>query len=133
MAHILVVDDDRAIVGMLAKLLSRAGHRVTVSESGRDALKKLGIEPDDPSADLPELLLLDIMMPDVDGYSVGAKIRDQERTRGIPIVVVSALRDLSPTFNSTVKVEGVLTKPFSPEDLLALVAKTLAARAQHKD
>ncbi|MCX5794265.1 MAG: response regulator [Elusimicrobia bacterium] len=133
MAHIMVVDDDRGIVSLIKTLLNKAGHRVTTSGSGQDALKKLGMEPDAPSAELPDLLLLDIMMPEVDGYKVGTVIRERERTRGIPIVVVSALRDLSPIFNATVKVEGFLTKPFAPEDLLALVAKILAAKDARKD
>jgi CheY-like chemotaxis protein len=132
MAHILIADDDSTIVDLMAAILGRVGHRITKASSGLDTLRKLGLEPDDPTAELPDLILLDIMMPKSDGYTVGTVIRTRERTREIPIMVVSALREMSRLFDATVKVEGFLTKPFSPEDLLSTVAKILSAKAPAK-
>jgi two-component system, OmpR family, alkaline phosphatase synthesis response regulator PhoP len=127
MAHILIADDDPAIVDLMTTILSKAGHRVTRSDSGLDTLRKLGLEPENPSAELPDLILLDIMMPKSDGYTVGTVIRNRERTRRIPILIVSALREMSRLFDATVKIEGFLTKPFSPDELLGTVAKILAS------
>jgi len=132
MAHILIADDDHATVELMEIILTRADHRITKCGSGRETLKTLGLEPEDPSADLPDLILLDIMMPKTDGYTIGTMIRNHERTRHIPIMIVSALREMSRLFDATVKVEGFLTKPFSPEDLLGTVAKILAAKAPAK-
>ena len=127
MAHILIADDEPSIVTLMSEILTHAGHRVSTSYSGLDTLKKLGLEPENPAVELPDLVILDIMMPHSDGYTVGTVIRNRERTRHIPILVVSALREMSRLFDATVKVEGFLTKPFTPEDLLGNVAKILAA------
>jgi CheY-like chemotaxis protein len=68
---------------------------------------------------------MDIMMPKADGYTVGAAIRNNLRTRSIPILVVSGLQEMSQLFTATVQVEGFLAKPFEPEALIATVAKIL--------
>ncbi len=128
MAQIMVSDDDAGILALMATILTKAGHKVTTCASGLETIKKLGLQPDDASAELPDLLVLDIMMPKSDGYTVGTVIRNNPRTRGIPILVVSALREMSRLFTATVQVDGFLTKPFAPEDLIGNVAKILAKR-----
>ncbi|MDD5655884.1 MAG: response regulator, partial [Elusimicrobia bacterium] len=119
-------DDDFGVVDLMATILAKAGHRVSTSASGLETLQKLGLQPDDPAAKLPDLLVLDIMMPKSDGYTVGTVIRNNPRTRALPIVVVSALREMSRLFTATVQVEGFITKPFSPEDLISTIAKVLS-------
>jgi len=126
MANILVVDDDPVLVDLMATIVTKAGHRVVTAYSGMEALRKLGLEPEDPEAALLDLVILDIMMPRSDGYTVGTVIRTRERTRDIPILVVSVLERTSPLFNAAVHVEGFLNKPFSPDELLANIAKILA-------
>lgn len=128
MARILISEDDENVLKVTAKILSKAGHKVSTCTSGLEALRQLGLEPADASVELPDLIILDIMMPKMDGYAVGTVIRSVARTRAIPILVVSALREMSPLFTATVQVNGFLTKPFSPEDLLAEVAKILGQR-----
>ena len=125
MAHILIADDDPSVLKLMATILTKAGHTVTASSSGFDTLKRLGIRPDDASVEPPDLIILDIMMPKCDGYTAGKLIRDHPRTRAIPILAVSALRELSRLFTTTVEVQGFLNKPFSPEELVACVAKIL--------
>ena len=122
MAHILISDDDAGILKLMATILSKAGHEVVTCSSGLETLKKLGVQPEDPSVELPDLLILDIMMPKSDGYTVGTVIRNHLRTRGLPILVVSALREMSRLFTATVQVDGFLSKPFSPEELIAEAA-----------
>lgn len=128
MAQIMVSDDDASVLKLMATILTKAGHKVVTCTSGLETLKKLGIQPDDPAQELPDLLVLDIMMPKSDGYTVGTVIRNNPRTRGIPILVVSALREMSRLFTATVQVDGFLTKPFAPEDLIGNVAKILDKR-----
>ena len=128
MAEVLVVDDDADVRKMMAAILDKAGHKVSTCASGQETLKELGIQPNDASVELPDLLVLDIMMPKSDGYTVGTAIRNNPRTRGIPILVISALHEMSRLFTATVQVEGFLTKPFSPEDLIVNLAKILDKR-----
>ena len=128
MARLLISDDDPNILKMMSAVLSQAGHTVATCSSGIETLKKLGIQPEDPNIELPDLLILDIMMPKSDGYTVGTVIRNNPRTRGIPILVVSALREMSRLFTATVQVDGFLTKPFDPADLISSIAKILERR-----
>jgi CheY-like chemotaxis protein len=125
MAEILVVDDNADILALMADILNNAGHKATVCASGPEAIRLLGIEPDDASLKLPDLLVTDIMMPGTDGYTVSAAVRNNPRTRSIPILVVSALHGLSrPVMDN----DGFLAKPFTPEDLIGRVAKILNRR-----
>ena len=133
MAHIMVSDDDASVLKLMAAVLTKAGHQVVTCASGQETLKKLGIRPlgiqrDDPALELPDLLILDIMMPESDGYTAATIIRHNPHTQGIPILVVSALRELSRLFTVTVQVDGFLTKPFAPENLLGKVANILEKR-----
>lgn len=128
MPRILLADDDAHILKLMAMVLTKAGHTTTACSSGGDALRKLGVQPDDGSLALPDLVVLDVMMPQMDGYSVASFMRITPRTRAIPILMVSALREVSRLFANTVEVDGFLTKPFAPEDLIGSVAKILAKR-----
>jgi CheY-like chemotaxis protein len=125
MAHILIADDDAAVLKLLATILAKEGHTVTACSSGIDCLKKLGIKSSDAGMDIPDLIILDIMMPKVDGYSVGQGIRNDPRTRRVPILIISALREMSRLFTATVEVQGFIHKPFSPEELIAEVGRIL--------
>ena len=116
---ILVVDDEERIRSLLKAYLTQEGFRVVTAANGREALSVAGRER-------PDLIILDIMMPRLDGYMVGKLTKDHPRTRGIPILVISALREVSRLFTATVQVDGFLNKPFAPEELLAFVAKILA-------
>jgi twitching motility two-component system response regulator PilH len=129
MAYLLVVDDDLSVLKLIAAILAQAGHTITACSSGSDCLKNLGIKPADSAIEPPDLIVLDIMMPKMDGYLVANLIRDHLRTRAIPILVVSALKEMSRLFTATVKVEGFLSKPFSPDDLIACVTKILKQHA----
>ena len=109
----------------MSLMLTKAGHEVCASSSNADILKSMGIRPEDPSAELPDLVVLDVMTPKVDGYSAARVIRDHLRTRAVPILIVSGLQEIDRLFCATVKIQGFLRKPFRPTELLALVAKVL--------
>ncbi|MCX5794388.1 MAG: response regulator [Elusimicrobia bacterium] len=128
MAKILVCEDDAAVLKFETSILAKAGHKVVACASGLETLKELGIQPDDPSAELPDLIVLDIMMPRIDGYAVATIMRNSARTRAIPILVVSALSDLRTSFSDTESVDGFMTKPFTKEGLIDNVAKLLDPR-----
>lgn len=113
---ILVVDDEEAITSALTVLFEQAGYRVLVAHSGAEGLALL--------AERPDLIVLDIMMPGVDGYEVARRVRG--RAEYVPIVMLTA-KD-----QSWEKVTGLergadvyLTKPFAPGELLAQVRALL--------
>jgi len=125
MAHILIADDDAHLVELMATILAEDGHSISTSVSGAETLMKLGIKPEDAGVELPDLILLDIIMPQLDGYTLGTVIRNNPRTRVVPILVVSALQEMMRLFTATVQVDGFLAKPFTPEGLVGKVAEIL--------
>ena len=112
MAGVLVIDDDEAIRTLLVELLASEGHRVDAAV-GEAALVLASERP-------PDLIFLDLMMPDLDGFAVIQRLRADIRTRGVPVVIMSAshlLRQHQPEL----AVDGILPKPFDLMDVLAWV------------
>jgi DNA-binding response OmpR family regulator len=119
-ATILVVDDEPDVCEVLRLLLAKAGHAVRVVSSGMDCLVQAQREP-------PDLILLDIMMPEMDGWETLKLLRLDETTRGIPVVIVSAR--VEPKDKIRGLQEGAVdyvTKPFRALE----VADTVAAALQ---
>ncbi|MCB9077942.1 MAG: hybrid sensor histidine kinase/response regulator [Anaerolineaceae bacterium] len=125
-ANILVVDDTKANLRLLAEILSQRGYQVRPATNGSRALAAAQADP-------PDLILLDIMMPDMDGYAVCEQLKAAEPTRNIPIIFLSALNevlDKVKAFSSG----GVdyITKPFQVEEVLARVETHLTLRQMQK-
>jgi len=87
--NILIVDDAIANLRLLINILSEGGYQVRPTSSGRHALSTALAKP-------PDLILLDIKMPDMDGYKVCKYLKADERTRNIPIIFISALNEIVP-------------------------------------
>ncbi len=104
---------------LLRLMLVRAGFNVSEASNGRDALVKV-------KKNRPDVVLLDVMMPDMDGFTVCATIRGQEDTAELPIIMLSAKTDLD-SINKGLQVGATkyLTKPISPEDLTQHVRDAL--------
>ena len=126
-AHILVVDDVEKNVRLLADVLAAKGYRTTRALSGAAALEAIGAEP-------PDLVLLDVMMPGLDGYAVCRAIRADARTAVLPVVLVTAL---DPTQERVKGLEAgaddFLTKPVNQAELLARVRSLLRIKAYHDE
>lgn len=112
---VLVVDDDPAILDMIAELLGYEGYDVVTSSEGSAALEIANLHA-------PALILLDLMMPKMSGWQVIAALRAAPQTRAIPVVLLSARRDLATTA-SELGVETFLEKPFELDDLLKVVER----------
>ena len=110
--RILLVDDELSITSALSLLFERSGYEVIVAGNGRTALQRLN--------DNPDLVVLDIMMPGMDGFEVARRIR--ERPSYIPILMLTA-RDtsLDKVTGLELGADAYLTKPFAPSELLAQV------------
>ncbi len=116
-ACILVVDDDKDIVGAIAKLLELEGYSVIKAYDGMEALDKLA------SNSSINLILIDIMMPKLDGLSAMMKIRT---TRNIPIIVLSAKsEDTDKVLGLSMGADDYITKPYNPIELVARVKSNL--------
>jgi two-component system sensor histidine kinase/response regulator len=117
--HLLVVDDDPANREVLCRRLKRQGHDVQTASSGLDALRILG------EADF-DLVLLDIMMPEMDGYEVLGRIKSDRRLENIPVIMISALNEMQSVVRCIeAGAEDYLTKPFNPTLLKARIGACL--------
>ena len=81
MARILVVDDERDVAIMLKFMLEKAGHQVSLAHDGGEALAVLGLDPVDDAKETPDVMILDVMMPVLDGFAVCAKMFENARTQ----------------------------------------------------
>ncbi|MBT4266478.1 MAG: sigma-54-dependent Fis family transcriptional regulator [Deltaproteobacteria bacterium] len=114
-ADILIVDDIAENLEVLAKILTHEGYKVRPTSSGEFALSAI-------KNSLPDLILLDIKMPGMDGYTVCKKLKASERTEEIPVIFISALSDVNDIIHGF-KVGAVdyISKPFQYEEVLARV------------
>src|SRR3989440_3378007 len=122
-ANILVVEDEPAIQELIAVNLQHAGHHVIRT---RDAEGALGIVRNA----LPDLLLIDWMLPGMSGLSLARALRQQERTREIPIIMLTARSaENDKIAGLEAGADDYLAKPFSPRELLARIKAVLRRRA----
>lgn len=124
---ILVVDDSTVNVQVLTRILDGSGHRILVATNGRSAL-------DIAQRTHPDLILLDVMMPDMDGFEVCRRIKAGVRTRDIVVIFLSALGEVAD------KVAGLhlgavdyITKPIQAEEVLARVSNHLAVQRLERE
>jgi diguanylate cyclase (GGDEF)-like protein len=123
---IVIVDDMPDNLHLLTDILKSHGYKVRPVSSGAQALETIHKEP-------PELILLDIMMPDMDGFEVCRSLKADEGTKEIPIIFLSALNEVFDKIKAF-KAGGIdfITKPFQVEEVLARVRTHLTIQAQQK-
>lgn len=116
---VLVIEDDPDMAGLIRSTLSDAGYNVFTSFSGEDGLEKARLFK-------PDLILLDIMLPRMDGIEVCRALVTGQETARIPIVMVTVKTELSTKLSSYIAgARRYITKPFSPDDLLNTVRVSL--------
>lgn len=124
MAKILVIDDDEAINELIKVNLEISGFKVVCALDGNKgfALAK---------QEMPDLIVLDVMMPEVDGYTVAKRIRENSATRDIPIIMLTALNMLQNKIQGfNIGIDDYLVKPFETEELIARI-KALLKRSNN--
>ena len=124
--NILIVDDTPANLRLLADILAKQGHEIRPATNGNHALLAARTEP-------PDLILLDIRMPGMSGYDVCSELKDDPRTRNIPVIFISALDDVADKIKGF-SLGGVdyITKPFQTEEVLARVKTHLTLQHLYK-
>jgi CheY-like chemotaxis protein len=125
-ARILMVDDDHLIRQMTRDLLEIGGHFVKEALDGADALRQA-------APFHPDVILLDLMLPDMDGYAVCRTLKVDPATRAIPVIFLTASNAIDVTRRAAAaEVAACLTKPFALNALLAVVATTLEAAVREE-
>jgi DNA-binding response OmpR family regulator len=115
MERVLIVDDDPDIQRLVSYNLSQAGFQVLSASTGRTALDSVQKQP-------PDLIILDIMMPDVDGMEVCRTLRQRENSRRIPIIMLTArAEEVDRVVGFELGADDYVSKPFSPRELVLRV------------
>ena len=114
----LIVEDDEDQRTLLKRILQSRGHEVVACGAAEEGLSAY-------QRDLFPLVILDVMLPGIDGYSLQIKISQDDQTKNIPIIVMTALEPSRPLFKKFPQVVGFLTKPFGTDELLTEVGKVL--------
>jgi len=124
---ILVVDDEPSIVSLLKGRLEASQYEVITAKDGQEAIEKTGQEK-------PDLIILDIMLPKIDGYMVASMLKSDEKTRDIPIVMLTA-RNLAQDIKAGMESGAVsyVQKPFNSDVLLGMIPMLINQKKKEKE
>ena len=121
---ILCIEDEPEMIDLMRLILGRRGFSVKGAAGGIEGLRMI-------RAERPDLVLLDLMMPDMDGWEVYQQMKAEENTKNIPVIVVTAkAQSIDKVLGLHIaKVDDYLAKPFSPQDLLSSVERVLKSKS----
>jgi putative two-component system response regulator len=115
-SRVLVVDDDETVSSLFARILSREGYTVETAANVESARRLLERQP-------PDVILLDVVLPDAGGFSICKQLKDDASTRLIPVILVTGLSDPESRINGRrAGADDYLTKPVDPQELIARVS-----------
>lgn len=121
--HVLVCDDDDLLLELLRFRLSAKGYEVRIARNGREAIESANAEP-------PDAIVLDAMMPVIDGFEVLRQIREAPHMRHLPIIMLTARKGEKDIVEALkLGASDYLAKPFIPEELSARLTRLLAKAA----
>ncbi len=124
--RIVIIEDEADIVGLVTHYLEKEGYRVTAVRDGAKGLQQIKAEP-------PDLLILDIMLPEMDGLEICRRVRADSKTAVLPIIMLTAKgEETDRVVGLEMGADDYLTKPFSPKELVARV-KALLRRAERPE
>jgi len=119
--HLLVVDDSPDNIFLLQTILQEAGYRVSTALDGESALDQIRQFP-------PDLLLLDVMMPGINGYEVAKRVRENYKLPFIPILLITACKTSQPTQSIDYSADAVIHKPIDIDELMKQVNSLLGLK-----
>ncbi|MFZ2096078.1 MAG: response regulator [Anaerolineales bacterium] len=122
------IEDEAEMIDLVRLILSRRGYTVLGANGGREGLELIRNE-------IPDLVLLDLMMPDMDGWDVYHQLKSEVPTRDIPVIVITAkAQNIDKILGLHIaKVDDYISKPFSPQELLERVEQVLSRPAKTVD
>jgi DNA-binding response OmpR family regulator len=121
--RVVYVEDEQEMIELVRLILIRKGFEVIGANGGREGLATIRQQ-------LPDLVLLDLMMPDMDGWDVYQQMKSEERTRNIPVIVITAkAQNIDKVLGLHIaKVDDYIAKPFSPYELIESVERVLSTQ-----
>ena len=124
---VVCVEDDPGMIDLIKLILTRRGYDVTGAGGGREGLEAIEREK-------PALVLLDLMMPDMDGWEVYQQMKASETMKNIPVIVITAkAQSIDKVLGLHIaKVDDYVTKPFSPQDLLDSMERILSRQGSNE-
>jgi two-component system, OmpR family, alkaline phosphatase synthesis response regulator PhoP len=123
MARILVVDDDKDIIEVIKYVAAQNGHVVLEASNGREGLERATTQQ-------PDLIILDIMMPEMDGFTLNNRLLTEQTTQKIPVIILTAKGRMREAFLAATNVRAYMDKPFEPTALLEQIQTVLAEKAR---
>ncbi|MBN1621394.1 MAG: response regulator [Endomicrobiales bacterium] len=122
---VLIVDDEKDVLIILTDALSKEGYEIITASDGMEALEKV-------SSEKPDVILLDIMMPKLDGHSVNLKLKENPKTANIPVIVITAYGHLKKLLEvrEELPVSGYLEKPFPIVRLKEKIREVLSGQGR---
>jgi len=123
--NVIYIEDDQEMIDLVSMILSRRGFTVKGAQGGKNGLELVIAEP-------PDLILLDLMMPDIDGWDVYQQIKSHENTRHIPVIIITAkAQPIDRVLGLHIaKVDDYICKPFRPQELLESIENVLGAESK---
>nr|MDA8242832.1 response regulator [Elusimicrobiota bacterium] len=119
MAKVMVVDDEKDVVYLIKVLLEREKLEVLEAYNGLEAYNKL--TSTDPGKVIPDAMILDIMMPEMDGYTLQTKLQEMDDLSRIPIIILTAKGQMKDLFEMSSNIFAFVEKPFEPKNLIKIV------------
>jgi len=118
--RIVYIEDERDVIDMVKLILERERYEVIGANGGREGL-------DIVRREMPDVILLDLMMPDMGGWDVYQQLKADERTRAIPVIIVTArAQSIDKVLGLQIaRVDDYISKPFSPKDLIVSIERVL--------
>lgn len=119
--QVVYIEDESEMIDLVKLILGRKGYEVIGANGGREGIEEIRQR-------LPDLVLLDLMMPDMDGWDVYQQMKADDQTRHIPVIVITAkAQSIDKVLGLHIaKVDDYISKPFSPQELLDSVHKVFA-------
>lgn len=117
---IVVFEDEPELLDLIDELLTRAGFQVISSQTGRGAMDFI-------LQNTPELVIMDVMLPGMDGYTLSSKMASNPETHGTPVIVMTALEQSRPLFENLPNVKAFMLKPFRLESFMETVKTSIGA------
>ena len=126
MSKVMIVDDEKDLVYLLKVILEKDGFEVLEAFDGNEAHEKLVTIVNKDN--LPDVILLDIMMPVMDGYTLQAKLQDNYRLNEIPIIILTAKGQTRDLFELASNVFAFVEKPFEPKNIVEMIKDAINSK-----